>query len=187
MSTKNLSAASDTSAVTAVSDVAADLIESYGNTVKNVIDAYRAGGEHVLGLVEQHWSRTMQEPYPPLTAVMVKNGSTAQRSLKVCYIQGLEKSSKNAQEMVNQFANFASQGVERLAANASMFEKKTGLHAFSLLSQVTLPGASVLVTLATQIEQKTANIASRFAHDDVSTTTVKRSSSFSRKRPARAN
>ena len=31
-----------------LSTVACDLIESYGNTAKNVIDAYRAGGERVV-------------------------------------------------------------------------------------------------------------------------------------------
>ncbi|UUZ71392.1 hypothetical protein LP415_20465 [Polaromonas sp. P1(28)-8] len=38
-----------------LSIVASNLIESYGNTAKNVIDAYRAGGERVVSLLEQRW------------------------------------------------------------------------------------------------------------------------------------
>ena len=44
-----------------LSTVACDLIESYGNTAKNVIDAYRAGGEHAVSLLEQRWSRAMKQ------------------------------------------------------------------------------------------------------------------------------
>ena len=44
-----------------LSTVAADLIESYGNTAKNVIDAYRAGGERVVSLLEQRWNQALKQ------------------------------------------------------------------------------------------------------------------------------
>ena len=37
----------------ALSSVTTDLITSYGNTAKNVINAYRAGGQRVANFVEQ--------------------------------------------------------------------------------------------------------------------------------------
>lgn len=169
-----------------LSSAAADLIESCGNTVKNMIDAYRSGGERAVVFLEQHWSNALQEPNAPLnSSEVVKNAFSAQRALNTAYIQGLAQSSKGAQETVNQIINLANQGVEQIAANASMFEERTGLPTFSLLSRMTLPGAMMLVTSAAQIEQKTANLFSRFAHDDVSTTTIKRTSSYSQKRPTK--
>ena len=43
MSTKNLSS------------VATAVIESYGNTAKNVISAYRVGNERAVSAMEQRW------------------------------------------------------------------------------------------------------------------------------------
>ena len=166
--------------------VTADLIESYGNTVKNVIDALRAGGEQAVVVLDQRWSRTLLAPNTPIPAQMAQTLSATQQTLNLCMTQGLEQSSKGAQEMVNQLVNLATQGVERLAANASLFEEKTGIPGFRLLSQASLPAASVLVTLAARIEQKSANMASKYAHDDVSTATIKRTTEFSRKSRAKS-
>ena len=174
MSAKNLSA------------VTADLIESYGNTVKNVIDALRAGSEQAVVVLEQHWSSTLLAPHTPMPAQMAKTISATQLTLNRCITQGLEQSSKGAQEMVNQLVNLATQGVERLAANASLFEEQTGLRGLRLLSQASLPAASVLVTLATHIEQKTATLSRKYAHGDVSTATIKRTTAFSRKSRAKS-
>ena len=161
--------------------VTADLIESYGNTVKNVIDALRAGGQQTVVMLDQRWSSTLLAPNTPIPAQMAQTLSATQQTLNQCITQGLDQSSKGAHEMVNQLVNLATRGVDRLAANASLFDEKTGLPGLNLLSQVSLPAASLMVTLASHIEQKSANMASKYAHDDVSTTTIKRTTAFSRK------
>ena len=161
--------------------VTADLIESYGNTVKNVIDTLRAGGEQAVVVLDQRWSRTLLAPNTPIPAQLAETLSATQQTLNLRITQGLDQSSKGAQEMVNQLVNLATQGVDRLAANASLFDKKTGLPGLSLLTQVSLPAASLMVRLASHIEQKSANMASKYAHDDVSTTTIKRTTAFGRK------
>ena len=48
MSTKNLST------------VTTDLIETYGNTAKNVINAYRVGNERVIGMMDQRWESAVE-------------------------------------------------------------------------------------------------------------------------------
>ena len=45
----------------ALSSVTTDLITSYGNTAKNVINAYRAGGERVADFFEQRWERALEQ------------------------------------------------------------------------------------------------------------------------------
>ena len=74
--------------------------------------------------------------------------------------------------------------MERAAANAALFEEKTGVNTLSKIAQATAPGALALSKLAAQIEQKSAELASKIAGDDVSTATVKRSTAFSQRRKA---
>jgi hypothetical protein len=45
-----------------LSSVTSDLIECYGNTAKNVFDAYRAGGERVVTVLEKRWNTACKEP-----------------------------------------------------------------------------------------------------------------------------
>ena len=40
-----------------LSAVTTDLIESYGNTARNVVNAYRVGNERAMGYMDQRWTR----------------------------------------------------------------------------------------------------------------------------------
>ena len=88
--------------------------------------------------------------------------------------------------MVSQLVKLAEAGVERVAANAGMFEEKTGVTALNTIARVTMPSVTALSNLAAQIEQKSAALASKIAGADVSTASVKRKSAFSQKRAATA-
>lgn len=169
-----------------LSTVACDLIESYGNTARNVIDAYRAGGERVVSVLEQRWNRALKESRSQLTAETVKNASAAQLAFSVYYTKGLTLTTNGAQQVVNQLVKVLEDGVVRVAANANAFEEKTGVTTLNTLAKVTAPGAAVLCQLAAQIEQKTAELASKIAGDDVVTASVKRKSTFSQRRAAKA-
>ena len=168
-----------------LSTVATDLIESYGNTAKNVIDAYRAGGERAVGLLEQSWNRAMKQSRSELTAETAKNAAAAQMAFSACYSKGLDLTTNGATQVVSQLVKALEQGVERVAANASAFEEKTGVTTLNTLAAVTAPGALVLSKLASQIEQKTAALASKIAGDDVETASVKRKSAFGERRAAK--
>lgn len=169
-----------------LSTVAADLIESYGNTANNVIDAYRASGERMVGLLEQRWQAALKESRSQLTADVAKNATAAQLAFSVYYSKGLTQTSRGAQEWVSQFVKLAGSGIERLAANASRLEEKTGVTALHTLAQASLPGAAALSKLAIQIEQKSADLASKIAGDDVVIARVKRSTVFGQRRAASA-
>ena len=169
-----------------LSTVATDLIESYGNTAKNVIDAYRAGGERAVSLLEQRWTRALKQSRSELTAETAKNAAAAQMAFSAYYSKGLDLTTNGATQVLSQLVKALEQGVERVAANASAFEEKTGVTTFNKLAAATAPGALVLSKLASQIEQKSAALASRIAGDDVDAASVKRKSAFGERRAAKA-
>ena len=169
-----------------LSTVATEIIGSYGNTAKNVIDAYRAGGERVVTVLEQRWNTALKQSRTQLTADVAKNASAAQLAFSVYYTKGLTQTTKGAQIVVNQLVKLAEASVERVAANASAFEEKTGVTALNTLAQATVPGVAVLSKFAAQIEQKSAVLASKIAGDDVVTASVKRTTAFGQKRTAKA-
>lgn len=169
-----------------LSTVASDLIASYGNTAKNVIDAYRAGGERAVSLLEQRWTHALEQSRSELTLETARNASAAQLAFSVYYSKGLHLTSKGAAKVVDQLVKVMDSGVERAAANASAFEEKTGVSTLNKLAQATAPGALALSKLAAQIEQKTAALASRIAGDEATTASVKRKSAFGQRRSASA-
>ena len=62
-----------------LSTVAYDVIVSSGNTAKNVINAYRAGGERVAGVIEQRWDTAFAQSRKQLSAETAKNATAADR------------------------------------------------------------------------------------------------------------
>jgi hypothetical protein len=84
--------------------------------------------------------------------------------------------------VVSQLVKVAEAGVERAAANASLFEEKTGVTALNTLAQATAPGALALSKLAAQIEQKSAALAGKIAGEHKAAT--KRNSAFRRAKAA---
>jgi secreted Zn-dependent insulinase-like peptidase len=169
-----------------LSTVAVDLIESYGNTAKNVIDAYRAGGERAVSLLEQRWNSALKQSRSELTSETAKNAAAAQMAFSAYYTKGLNLTTNGATQVVSQLVKVLEESVERVAANASAFEEKTGVTTLNTLAAATAPGALVLSKLAAQIEQKTAELASKIAGDDVTTASVKRKSAFAERRAAKA-
>ena len=169
-----------------LSTVATDLIESYSNTAKNVIDAYRAGGERVVTVLEKRWNSALKESRSELTSEVAKNASAAQLAFSVYYTKGLTQTTKGAELLVSQLVKLAEAGVERVAANASLFEEKTGMNTLNTIAQVTKPGVVVLSEFAAKMEEKSAKLAGRIAGDRVVNATVKRSTAFAKSRAAKA-
>ena len=164
-----------------LSTVATDVIESYGNTAKNVIHAYRNGGERVVDLLQKNWDRALRESRSQLAAGVASNATAAQQAVCGYYIKGLTLTTNGAEQAVSQIVKLAGTGVERVAANASRFEEKTGVKALNTLAQVTLPSAVALSTLATKIEKKSAALASKIARHKAAVAVPKRATSAARK------
>ena len=157
-----------------LSTVTCHVITCYGNTARNVIQAYRAGGERVVGLLEQRWNLALKQSRSRLASGVAKNAAALQHALHEYSLKGLTLTSGGAQGVVNQAVRFADAGVHKVSVNADRFEDKTGAHVLSALAQAALPGAVALNTLAKKIEQRSASLASRVAGDSVAKKVVKR-------------
>jgi hypothetical protein len=164
-----------------LSTVTCHVIMSSGNTAKNIIHAYRAGGERVVSLLEKRWNRALKQSRSQLAAGVAQNAGAAQQVLQKYSLKGLTMTSGGAQGMVKQLVKLADAGVHSVATNASRFEDKTGAHLLSTLAQAALPGALAISALASQIEQKSAHLASKIAGDNVVVRVAKRARSAARK------
>ena len=169
--------------------VTTDLIESYGNTAKNVINAYQLGGERVAVALEQRWDSALQASRAQLSAEVAKNASAAQKAFGGYYTKGLQLTSGSAHGVVDQLVKLAETGVQSVAANASLFEEKTGLakyKALDTLAQATVPAVLVVADLAAKIEAQSALLAAKAAGTTAKAASVKRTSAFRKARTAKA-
>ena len=166
----------------ALSSVTTDLITSYGNTAKNVINAYRAGGERVADFFEQRWERALEKSRSQLVPEVRSNAKQAQKILGSYYVKGLAFTTNGADTVVDQLVSFAGQGVQQVAANANRFEEKTGV-ALDRFTVAVAPVTTVVTKLASQIELKSGELADKIAG---TATTAKRVSPFKKARAQKA-
>ena len=167
----------------ALSSVTADLITSYGNTAKNVINAYRAGGERMADFLEQRWERALEQSRTQLAPEVRSNAKHAQKVIGSYYVKGLAFTTNGADAVVNQLVSFADQGVQQVAANASRFEEKTGV-ALERFTAAVAPVTTIATKLATQIEQKSGELVSKIAGSPA--TSAPRVSPFKKARAQKA-
>ena len=154
--------------------VATDLIETYGNTARNVIGAYRAGNERVVVYLEQRWNSAFKQAASQLSEESRGNAQAAQNLFGGYYTKGVTLTANGAEKLVAQIVKLATGGLTQVAANASRFEEKTGLAALTQLSQVALPAAEKVTSLAMQLEQKTSELLVRIAGEKPAPVKAKR-------------
>src|SRR5574337_1546051 len=81
-----------------LSTVVTDLIASYGNTSRNVINAYRTGGERVIDYVEQRWDQALEQSSDKLSAEVRDNAAAAQKLFGSFNAQGLALATNSAED-----------------------------------------------------------------------------------------
>ena len=164
-----------------LSTVTCHVITAYGNTASNVIHAYRAGGERVVGMLDARWNSAFKQSRSQLAAGVAKNATAVHDELQKYTLKGLTITSGGAQDVVNQVVKLADAGVMTVAKNVDRFEDKTGVNVFSTVAQAALRGAVPLSQLADQFEQKSADLASKIAGDSLVKSVAKRSRPVVRK------
>ena len=169
-----------------LSHVSHEVVTAYGNTARNVIHAYRSGGERVVGYAEKRWESALQASSTQLTAEVQANARHAQKVVGSYYVKGLELTTNAADALVSQIVKMAEMGVSQMAANASLFEEKTGTSALSKLSDAALPAAHAVNKIAAQIEQKSSQLASKIAGTEDLSTMARRASPFRKARARKA-
>ncbi len=140
-----------------------ELIESYGNTAKNVINAYRVGNERAVGYVDQSFATAVKKTGTRLSAEVRGNAVAAQKKISALYVQGVTLTSDSADVAINKAVELAEKGVEQVAANASRFEKATGVAALNTLAVAAVPAAQAVTKVAAKLEAKSGALANKIA------------------------
>ena len=153
-----------------------ELIESYGNTAKNVITVCRVGNKRAVSYVDQSWATAVKKTGKRLTADVRGNAIAAQKKITAFYVKGVDATTDNANLAVNKAVELAGKGVVQVAANANRFEKSTGVTALSTLAVATLPAAQAVVKVAAKLEAQSGVLAKKIAGSPVKpkATAVKR-------------
>jgi len=140
-----------------------ELIESYGNTAKNVINAYRVGNERAAVFMDQSFVAALEKAGSRLSSKARKSAVAAEQKLTSYYVRGVEVTSDNANLVVNKAVELAGKGVEQVAANAGRFEKSTGVTTLSTLATAAVPAAQAVTKVAAKIEAKSGELATKIA------------------------
>lgn len=140
-----------------------ELIESYGNTAKNVINAYRVGNERAAVFMDEQFVAALEKAGSRLSAKTRKSALSAEQKLTAYYVRGVEVTSANADLVVNKAVELAGKGVVQVSANAGRFEKSTGVTTLSSLATAAVPAAQAVTKVVAKIEAKSNELATKLA------------------------
>ena len=150
-----------------------ELVVSYGNTAKNVINAYRVGNERAVSFVDQSWATAVSKTGTRLSTEVRSNAVSAQRKLSGYYAKGVTLTSDRAEVAVSKAVEFAEKGVEQVAANASRFDKAVGKPAMTTLATAVVPAAVAVSEVAAKLEAQSGVLVSKIAGNKVKTAAKK--------------
>ena len=140
-----------------------ELIESYGNTAKNVINAYRVGNERAAVFMDERFVAALDKAGSRLSSKARKNAVAAEQKLTAYYVRGVEMTSDNAKLVVNKAVELAGKGVVQVSANAGRFEKSTGVTTLSSLATAAVPAAQAVTKVVAKIEARSSELATKLA------------------------
>jgi hypothetical protein len=146
-----------------LSTAATQLIETYGNTARNVINAYRAGNERVVGFMDQRWESAVVRSGKKLSAEVRGNALLAQKKFSAYYTQGYTMATDGADVLVAKAVALAGKGIDQATANAGQFENKTGVKALQTLALVVLPAIEAVNKVAGTLEKQSIVLADKLA------------------------
>jgi hypothetical protein len=146
-----------------LSSVATAVIESYGNTAINMINAYRVGGERVIGFVDQRFEAAVNTGAARLSDELRSNLIGTEKRISGYYVKGLQIGSERAESAVSSAVELANKGVDRIAANAERFDQATKIGALEMINRVALPAAEAVSQVAERIEEGSSQLAKKVA------------------------
>ena len=157
-----------------LSNVTTAVIASYGNTALNLINAYRVGGERVIGFVDQRFERAVNTGAARLSDELRSNLIGTEKRLSGYYVKGLQIGTERAESAVSSAIEFASKGVDRLAANAERFDQATKLGALEMINRVALPAAQAVSQVVERIEEGSSELVKKVAGEPAVTKAAKK-------------
>ena len=159
-----------------LSTVTTNVIMSYGNTAKNVINAYRVGGERMAGFVDQSWESAIKKSATRLSTEVRANALSAQRKLNSYYTKGITVTSDGADSVVSKVVELADKGVTQASISAIRFEKATGVTTLNTIAVAVVPAVEAVSKVAVKLEKQSSLLAHRVSGKSVKAkvTSVKR-------------
>lgn len=148
-----------------LSTVTTDLIETYGNTAKNMIQAYRVGNLRAAQYIDQRWENALKQSASQMRAEVSRNALAAQKTISGMYVKGIDLTSNSADVVVDKVVAFAGKGVHQVVSNASAFEKRTGVATLNSLAKATAVSkkATSVAKKATAVSKKATSAAKKSA------------------------
>lgn len=146
-----------------LSSVAAAVIESYGNTAINMINAYRVGGERVIGFVDQRFEAAVNTGAARLSEELRSNLIDTEKRISGYYAKGLHFGTERAESAVSSAVELANKGVDRIAANAERFDQATKIGALDMINRVAMPAATAMSEVVVRIEEGSSQLAKKVA------------------------
>ena len=146
-----------------LSSVAVAVIEAYGNTAINMINAYRVGGERVIGFVDQRFEAAVNTGAVRLSEELRSNLIDTEKRISGYYARGLQFGTERAESAVNTAVELANKGVDRIAANAERFDQATKFGALEMINRVTLPAATAMSEVVERIEEGSGQLVKKVA------------------------
>jgi len=144
-----------------LSSVTNEIIESSGNTAKNVINAYRVGSDRAVVFMDQSWAAALDKAGSRLSPEARSNAVAAEKKITAYYTKSVEISSTNANTVVAKAVELAEKSVVQVAANASRFEKSTGVTTLSALALAAIPAAQAVTKVAAKLEIQSGRLANK--------------------------
>ncbi len=146
-----------------LSSVATAVIESYGNTAINMINAYRVGGERVIGFVDQRFEAAVNTGAARLSDELRSNLIDTEKRISGYYSKGLQFGTERAETVVSSAVELANKGVAGIAANAERFDQATKIGALDMINRVALPAATAMSGVVVRIEEGSSQLVKKVA------------------------
>ncbi len=143
-----------------LSTIANEVIADYGVINMNVINAYRFGGERLIGFVDQRFAGVVNRG-TALSEELRTNVIKSQQRVSGYFVKGLQIGSDRAHSAVGVAVDLASKGVNIVATSADRLDRRTNLHALDKLNRTVMPAANVVVQVVERIEQGSGTLVRR--------------------------
>lgn len=146
-----------------LSTIANDLIESYGITATKVINAYRFGGERVIGFVDTRLASAVSGVPSAFGKNLRTNLVAGQKRVSSYAVKGLHWGTVGVQRAVGVAVDLATKGVSVMAAGAVRVESAAKLNALDTLNRVVMPAAGLVSQMADKLEGGSSELVKRVA------------------------
>jgi hypothetical protein len=128
-----------------------------------MINAYRVGGERVIGFVDQRFEAAVNTGGARLSEELRSNLIDTEKRISGYYAKGLQIGTERAESAVSTAVELANKGVDRIAANAERFDQATKIGALDMINRVAMPAATVVSEVVVRIEEGSSQLAKRVA------------------------